>query len=52
MTLITSPSNPRIRELQLLHTTRGRKKSGLFVMEGPNLLGALLDANVLPREVY
>ncbi len=52
MTLITSPSNPRISKLQALHTTRGRKKSGLFFMEGPHLLAALLDAQVLPDEVY
>jgi RNA methyltransferase, TrmH family len=50
--LITSPSNPRIRTLRELHTTRGRKKSGLFLMEGPHLLAALLDAQVMPREVY
>lgn len=52
MTLITSPSNPRIKALQTLHTTRGRKKSGLFLMEGPHLLEALLDARLLPHEVY
>jgi RNA methyltransferase, TrmH family len=52
MTLITSPSNPRISKLRELHTTRGRKKSGLFLMEGIHLLNALLDAQVLPREVY
>ena len=52
MTLITSPSNPRISKLRELHTTRGRKKSGLFLMEGPHLLAALLDAQVVPREVY
>ena len=52
MTLITSPSNPRISKLRELHTTRGRKKSGLFLMEGPHLLATLLDAQVVPREVY
>ena len=52
MTLITSPSNPRISKLRELHTTRGRKKSGLFLMEGPHLLAALLDAQVVPGEVY
>ena len=50
--LITSPHNPRIRAVQDLHTTRGRKKSGLFLMEGPHLLAALLDANVSPHEIY
>ena len=52
MTRITSPSNPRIGKLHDLHTTRGRKKSGLFLMEGPHLLEALLDAGIMPREVY
>ena len=52
MTIITSPSNPRISKLRELHTTRGRKKSGLFLMEGPHLLTALLDAQIVPREVY
>src|SRR5947209_13151560 len=52
MTLITSPSNPRISKLKDLHTVRGRKQSGLFLMEGPHLLEALLNAQVSPREVY
>jgi len=52
MTLITSPDNPRVSKLQRLHTARGRKKSGLFLMEGPLLLEALLDAHILPQEVY
>ena len=50
--LITSPQNPRISKLRDLHTTRGRKKSGLFLMEGPHLLEVLLDAGIVPREVY
>src|SRR5436305_15235549 len=50
--LITSPHNPRISKLQDLYTTRGRKKSGLFLMEGPHLLEVLLDAGIVPREVY
>jgi TrmH family RNA methyltransferase len=52
MTVISSPANPRISKLQTLHTTRGRKKSGLFLMEGPHLLEALLNANLMPSEVY
>jgi TrmH family RNA methyltransferase len=49
---ISSPHNPRIQKLQDLHTSRGRKKSGLFLMEGPHLLEALLEAEIVPREVY
>src|SRR5215469_11545851 len=52
MTLITSPGNPRISKLRDLHTARGRKKSGLFLMEGIHLLEALLDAGIVPQEVY
>ena len=50
--LINSPHNPRIRSVQELHTTRGRKKSGLFLLEGPHLLETLLAANIVPQEVY
>jgi RNA methyltransferase, TrmH family len=52
MTLITSPANARISKVQALHTSRGRKKQDLFLMEGPHLLIALLDARLWPREVY
>ncbi len=52
MTIITSPSNPRITKLHTLHSTRGRKKSRLFLLEGLNLLEALLDAHMQPEEVY
>jgi RNA methyltransferase, TrmH family len=52
MTTITSPSNPRISKLQTLYTTRGRKKNGLFLMEGLNLLEVLLDTHLFPLEVY
>src|SRR5947208_4293170 len=52
MPLITSPSNPRISKLQTLQTSRGRRKSGFFLMEGPHLLAALLDAHLWPHEVY
>jgi len=52
MTLITSPANPRISKLKDLHTTRGRKKSGFFLMEGPNLLETLFDMHLLPHEIY
>ncbi len=52
MLVITSPSNPRVGRLQTLHTTRGRKKNGQFLMEGLNLLEALLDASISPQEIY
>lgn len=52
MQLISSPHNPRISKVQELHTARGRKKSGLFLMEGPHLLETLLDAGFAPNEIY
>jgi RNA methyltransferase, TrmH family len=52
MTRITSLSNPRITQIRDLHTTRGRKKSGLLFMEGPHLFTALLAADMLPNEIY
>jgi TrmH family RNA methyltransferase len=52
MSVITSIANPHIKAVQELHTTRGRKKSGLFLMEGPHLLLALLDAHLAPQDIY
>lgn len=52
MAIISSPANPRIKALRHLLTGRGREKSGLFLLEGPHLLTTLLDANVMPREVF
>ena len=52
MTLITSLANPRVGQVRDLHTAKGRKKSGLVLMEGPHLLEALLLADLLPREIY
>lgn len=52
MTLITSAANPRIRKARELLTSRGRKQQGLFLMEGPHLLETLLDAAIVPAEVF
>lgn len=52
MTRITSLSNPHITRIRDLHTTKGRKKSGLLLMEGPHLFTALLTADILPTEIY
>lgn len=52
MPVISSPLNPRVARLRELHTPRGRKKHGLFMMEGPHLLKELLDRSVSPLEVY
>lgn len=52
MIRITSLANPHVTQVRDLHTTRGRKKSGLLLMEGPHLLEALLAADMLPQEIY
>lgn len=58
MTQITSPANPRIKRARELHAGAGRKKYGLFLMEGPHLLEALLetgatgDEGLLPEEIF
>jgi TrmH family RNA methyltransferase len=52
MEVISSPANPRIVRLRALHTPRGRKEQGRFLMEGLHLLEELLASQVLPLEVY
>ena len=52
MALITSTSNPRISRARELQTTKGRKKHGLFLMEGPHLLEVLFESDILPAEIY
>lgn len=52
MARITSLANPHVARVHDLQTTRGRKKSGLLLMEGPHLCAALIAAALPPREVY
>ncbi len=47
--MITSSSNQHIALLRSLHTPKGRDAEGLFLLEGPHLLDAALDAHVTPR---
>ncbi|MGZ3716631.1 MAG: TrmH family RNA methyltransferase [Ktedonobacterales bacterium] len=46
--MITSPSNQHIAMLHSLHTSKGREQTGLFLIEGPHLLEATLDAHMTP----
>lgn len=48
---ITSPSNPRVAALRALHTAKGRAEAGAFLLEGPHLLAAALDAGLRPSLV-
>jgi TrmH family RNA methyltransferase len=52
MIRITSLANPHVAQIRDLHTTRGRKKSGLLLIEGLHLLEVLLTAGMFPREIY
>lgn len=52
MTRITSLANPRVAQVRDLHTTKGRNKSGLLLMEGIHLLDALLSSTIIPQEIY
>jgi RNA methyltransferase, TrmH family len=49
MAMITSPANQHIALLRSLQTAKGREAEGLFLIEGPHLLVAALDAQVMPR---
>jgi RNA methyltransferase, TrmH family len=46
--MITSPSNQHIASLHVLQTPKGREQAGAFLIEGPHLLEAALDAHVTP----
>jgi TrmH family RNA methyltransferase len=46
---ISSPSNKRIQWLRSLHSPRGRAEAGAFLVEGPHLLDAALDARLRPK---
>ena len=47
--MITSPSNQHIAFLRSLHTPKGRTEANAFLIEGPHLLDAALDARVKPQ---
>jgi RNA methyltransferase, TrmH family len=44
MTVITSPHNPRLKELRKLHRRRERDRGGLFLAEGEDLIAAAMKA--------
>jgi TrmH family RNA methyltransferase len=46
--LLSSPSNKRIQWLHSLHNAKGRQEAGAFLLEGPHLLEAALDAHMRP----
>jgi TrmH family RNA methyltransferase len=46
--MLSSPSNKRIQWLHSLHQAKGRQEAGAFLLEGPHLLEAALEAHVRP----
>ena len=46
--MITSPSNPKVVLLRSLQSPKGRAGERAFLVEGPHVLGAALDAGVSP----
>ena len=52
MTAITSPHNPRLKELRKLQRRRDRDRSALFVAEGEDLVAAAIAAGRSPVHGY
>ena len=50
--VLTSDANPRVKLARRLHERRPREKEGLFLLEGPHLLEAALDAGAAAREAF
>lgn len=50
--MITSTENPRVKEVLRLRKARERRRSGLFVAEGPREVGRARDAGLVLRAVY
>lgn len=50
--IITSTSNPRVSEARKLRQRKHRQASGLFLVEGLQLLHMALDSGATPHEVF
>jgi TrmH family RNA methyltransferase len=46
--MITSPSNPKVALLRSLQTPKGRAEARAFLVEGPHVVGAALEAGIVP----
>lgn len=51
MPTITSTANPHVAALRALHTAKGRAEAGAFLVEGPHLVAAALDAHLIPTSL-
>jgi TrmH family RNA methyltransferase len=47
--VITSPDNPKLKQIRKLHTKRERARTGLFVAEGEDLVDAGWEAEFVLR---
>jgi len=50
--MITSPDNPRVKEVLRLRKASGRRDTGLFVAEGPREVRRARDAGLAIRSTY
>jgi TrmH family RNA methyltransferase len=50
--LITSPDNPRVKEVLRLRKSRERRRSGLFIAEGPREVERARSAGLIVRATY
>jgi len=50
--VITSPDNPRVKEVVRLRRSRDRRREGLFVAEGPREVARAKEAGLRLRAVY
>lgn len=50
--ILTSPANERVKLARRLRLRRHREREGLFLIEGPHLLQAALDAGAPIREAF
>jgi RNA methyltransferase, TrmH family len=49
--MITSAANPRLKRIRRLRSAPQRKRLGLFVVEGEDLVQAGIDAGLVPEDV-
>jgi TrmH family RNA methyltransferase len=50
--LITSPDNPRVKDVLRLRKSRERRRSGLFIAEGPREVERARSAGLIVRATY
>lgn len=50
--VLTSAAGPRVKLARRLHVRRHREREGLFLIEGPHVLEAALDAGAAIAEVF